>query len=229
MSRNWHDNSPNIARQLHSNCKLTQQLMRFGREPALFLSQPMRQWRADLRQRTQEQTRPERDESLDRLALARSFPGNPDPLASFAPGSRERRDTRRSISPCHRTVRRVRQVGLAETDCQTTAAILKGSQALHLMALQVPLKGGGCSGALGNTRLKGSHGSAVPPVPRVRGSGHRSARPELPGSSEGGGCATRLGGHGLRARSGPAPGLVICGAFTDIWIEDDDGISSHPR
>ena len=102
------------------------------------------------------------------------------------------------------------KVGLAETDCQTTAAILKASQGPHLMALKVPLKGESCSGALGNTRPKGSHGCAVPPVPRVRGSGHRSARPELPGSSEGGGCATRHGDHGLRARPGPAPGLVIC-------------------
>ena len=85
MSRKEHDNCHDIAQHLHSTCKSTQQLMRFGRAPALFLSQPTRQWRADLQQRTWEQTRPERDELLDRLALARSFPGNQDPLASFAP------------------------------------------------------------------------------------------------------------------------------------------------
>lgn len=54
----------------------------------------------------------------------------------------------------------------------------------------------------GNTRLKGSDGSVVMPAARVCGSGHRSARPALPGSSED-------GGQGLRARPGPAPGLVI--------------------
>ena len=71
------------------------------------------------------------------------------------------------------------------------------------------VKGSGLFGALGRFRLKGSHGSAVLPAARVRGPGHPDAWPDLPGSSEQGGCAIHHGGDRSRWPVCPRPSL--CG------------------
>ena len=70
-------------------------------------------------------------------------------------------------------------------------------------------KGSGLFGARGRFRLKGSHGSAVLPAARVRGSGHPDAGPSLSGSSEQGGCAIHHGGDRSRWPVCPRPSL--CG------------------